>query len=314
MNRIKKALKRRFSRDYYKDLYRAFQVGKYDDLFIKVLTSWKYYLLFSFFLGGAISWRYIQKVYITLCNIYTSNQNSELFNFNGILLSKPKTKQEISVFIIEVRDFFIYYLTEDMHLCDVITNEGPYEYKNVQLFMNDVVIDCGANMGIFSAIASRKGATVYAFEPNRLVIDNYLKSTAELNPNIHICEYALSHKNDNARFINSQSISMGRFEELKSDSNKKDDDNIIVQTITLDSFVHENNLPRVDFIKADIEGAERYMLMGAKQVLKDFAPKIAICTYHLPDDPKVLRELILDANPKYVIEEKWKKMYAHVPK
>jgi hypothetical protein len=48
-------------------------------------------------------------------------------------------------------------------------------------------------------------------------------------------------------------------------------------------------------------------------VLKDFAPKLSICTYHLPDDPKIIRELILDANPKYIIEEKFKKMYAHMP-
>ena len=82
----------------------------------------------------------------------------------------------------------------------------------------------------------------------------------------------------------------------------------------MDTFVEENKLPSVDFIKADIEGAERYMLMGAKRVLKEFAPKIAICTYHLPDDPKVLRELILDANPNYIIEEKFKKMYAYVRK
>ncbi|MDR2600473.1 MAG: FkbM family methyltransferase, partial [Oscillospiraceae bacterium] len=89
---------------------------------------------------------------------------------------------------------------------------------------------------------------------------------------------------------------------------------IKVQTIDLDSFVNENNLPRIDFIKADIEGAERYMLMGAKQVLKDFAPKLSLCKYHLPDDSKVLKELILDANPNYVIEERWKKMYAYVPR
>jgi hypothetical protein len=84
---------------------------------------------------------------------------------------------------------------------------------------------------------------------------------------------------------------------------------IEVRTTTLDSFVHENNLQKVDFIKADIDS----MIMGAKRVLRDFAPKLAICTYHSPDDPRVLRELILDANPDYVIEERYKKMYAHVP-
>jgi FkbM family methyltransferase len=51
-----------------------------------------------------------------------------------------------------------------------------------------------------------------------------------------------------------------------------------IKIITIDKFVEENNLERVDFIKADIEGAERDMLRGATNVLKTFAPKLAICT------------------------------------
>jgi len=87
-----------------------------------------------------------------------------------------------------------------------------------------------------------------------------------------------------------------------------------IMCTTLDSFVHENNIRGGIFIKADIEGAERNMLRGAKDVLKELAPKLSICTYHLPDDPKVLRELILEANPNYIIKERHKKMYAYVPK
>ena len=68
----------------------------------------------------------------------------------------------------------------------------------------------------------------------------------------------------------------------------------------------------VDFIKADIEGAERYMLMGARETLGKFAPKLSICTYHFPDDPEVLEKIILEANPNYKIEHRWKKLYAIV--
>jgi hypothetical protein len=88
---------------------------------------------------------------------------------------------------------------------------------------------------------------------------------------------------------------------------------VTVPTIPLDLFVRQNSLPRVDFIKADIEGAERLMLEGAKEVLRDFSPKLAICTYHRRDDPETLRDLILCANPNYVIENKFRKLYAHVP-
>lgn len=81
----------------------------------------------------------------------------------------------------------------------------------------------------------------------------------------------------------------------------------------MDEFIEEKHIRKVDFIKADIEGAERDMLKGAKRVLREFAPKLSICTYHLPDDKEVLEKLILEANSKYRIEHKYKKLYAYVP-
>lgn len=188
--------------------------------------------------------------------------------------------------------------------------EGPYEYNSVRLKKGDIVIDAGANIGEFSALAGVRGCKAYAFEPMPGIIDMYLSKTAELNPNITICPYALSDKRGELIFDDCSDNSLGSSSYvIKRTSSSQ----IKVQAIDLDSYAHENNLPSVDFLKADIEGAERYMLAGAKNVLKEFQPKISICTYHLPDDPKVLRELILDANPNYIIEEKFKKMYAYVP-
>lgn len=85
-----------------------------------------------------------------------------------------------------------------------------------------------------------------------------------------------------------------------------------MEITTVDAFVSTHNLPRVDFIKADIEGYERHMLEGAQETLKRFAPKLALCTYHLPDDPEVLASLIKQANPAYHIVQKRKKLYAAV--
>jgi hypothetical protein len=80
----------------------------------------------------------------------------------------------------------------------------------------------------------------------------------------------------------------------------------------LDSFVEERGLARIDFIKADIEGAERDMLKGATRVLRDFAPKLAICTYHLADDPVVLEAIIKSANPGYKVVHLRHKLFASV--
>jgi len=87
---------------------------------------------------------------------------------------------------------------------------------------------------------------------------------------------------------------------------------ITAETITLDEFVLQKKLNRLDFIKADIEGAERNLLWGATNVMREFAPKIAIRTYHMPDDSRLLRSIIKKANPRYTIFEKYKTLYAYI--
>jgi hypothetical protein len=56
------------------------------------------------------------------------------------------------------------------------------------------------------------------------------------------------------------------------------------------------------------------MLRGAMNVLKNFAPKLAICTYHLPDDQFVLENIIREANPNYTIVHLRHKLFAAVIK
>ena len=196
--------------------------------------------------------------------------------------------------------------------------EGPYEYGDVYLNDGDVVFDCGANMGLFSAVASRYGAEVYAFEAIPDIIDNYLSKTASMNENIRIQNVAVWDKEETLEFSLvpdniGASYTNQLHPQLHPHWNHNNFKQFTVPTITLDAFVEQNGIKRVDFIKADIEGAERNMLRGATRILKEFAPKLSICTYHLPDDPQVIRKIILEANPQYQIVEKFKKMYAHVP-
>src|SRR6266851_4949964 len=66
---------------------------------------------------------------------------------------------------------------------------------------------------------------------------------------------------------------------------------------SLDSLVDEGVLPRVDFIKMDIEGGELAALRGARRTLAAFRPKLAISVYHRVEDffaiPQFLTELDL---------------------
>lgn len=310
-------IKSRLGGIYYQDMLRYRRIKKHPDFpfnndpIKKIVTERNKMMHDVFFFGDKKireeSDKFSLKLYKTICDLYASDKAEQQLAFNDVLFPKPLANAEITLFSYEFVDIFLPYLLDDQEFYDLSCYEGPYELNNVQINKGDVVIDCGANMGMFSAIASRKGAIVLAFEPSGQVIEKYLAKTAEWNPNIKICKYALSDKEEILNFD----------ENLDNLGASKIADNvqnaIKVQAIPLDNFVEREKLDRVDFIKADIEGSERYLLMGARQVLKDYAPKIAICTYHRPDDPKVLRELILDANPKYRIEERYMKMYAHVP-
>jgi FkbM family methyltransferase len=57
-----------------------------------------------------------------------------------------------------------------------------------------------------------------------------------------------------------------------------------VQTIAIDDLVEEEQLPRVDYIKMDIEGAELKALRGAERTIRTFRPKLAVSLYHDWDD------------------------------
>ncbi|WP_303140876.1 FkbM family methyltransferase [uncultured Parabacteroides sp.] len=213
--------------------------------------------------------------------------------------------------------FYFYCLFNDLYYKDLVLKldsylcEGPYGYigdgLSVCVKEDDIVIDAGAWIGDFSAYAAVKGAKVYAFEPTSNTYAVLLK-TASLNGINKIFPQKRGLGNDNKEVLLSLSENSGG----NSISLQRSDKTERIEIVTIDSFVFNNKLDRVDFIKADIEGAEREMLRGARSTLRKYAPKLAICTYHKPDDPIVLENIILESNPKYTIVHIGKKLFAQV--
>lgn len=189
-------------------------------------------------------------------------------------------------------------------------DEGEYEIAPVLVEQDDIVIDCGSNIGLFSIVTAKHCAKVYAFEcvPN---IYQYISKISEKYKNIVLVKKAVGAYSGKVKFsmdndLNTNNrIIQGDKDDIKNSS--------FVSITTIDDFVKEYGLNKVDFIKADIEGAERDMLRGAKETLKKYAPKLSICEYHMPDDPEVLENIIYDANPNYIIRHNKKKLYAYVP-
>jgi FkbM family methyltransferase len=249
-----------------------------------------------------------------------------VFNFNGAIIPYMYKEEIMFAFrpiFLEIFLFSIFFndnysrplverLEKDMFY-------GPYGYTDgdfdVTVQKDDIVIDAGAWIGDFSAYAAAKGAAVYAFEPTVSIFPE-LERTAEFNSKdikwggggiIPINKGLGDFDGKMEFFVEKGTSGMGNTV-IKDSAVFTNIERINITT--LDKFVHEQNLRGIDFIKSDIEGAERDMLKGAYNVLKEFAPKLALCTYHLPDDPDVMEQLIKDANPKYRVVQIRNKLFA----
>lgn len=188
------------------------------------------------------------------------------------------------------------------------TIEGTYEQFGITVNTDDVIIDAGANIGLFSIYSIAKGAAkAYAFEPMEENV-KIIKKAITINSyedRIIIVKKGLSNETGTANINISKDLSASSIV-----FNRKDSVSETINIITIDDFMAQNNIKKLDFIKADIEGAERLMLEGAQKTLKKHKPKLALCTYHLPDDKKVMTELILKANPDYEISYSSAKLFA----
>lgn len=210
----------------------------------------------------------------------------------------------------ELMDLIIPYLANSKGM----TDEGTYEEYGVMVKKNSIVIDAGANIGMFTSFAAcYREAEVHAFEPVEFIVE-ILKRNIDLN-NCHDRVsvnklLGLSEKKGTAEIALSTNNIGGNtiITEMQKELGllKKEG----IRLTSIDSYVQEHQLKHVDFIKADIEGSERDMLVGAIQTLKEFKPQLAVCTYHLPDDRKVLTRIIKTANPDYIIKYGRKKLYA----
>lgn len=155
---------------------------------------------------------------------------------------------------------------------------GPdFFTREVDVKPGDVVLDLGANIGTSALILSpRAGAQgrVYSFEP---IFHELLRRNVEENGlhNVRVVEKAVGDRPGSATFsVTEKGIDSRMAGEGATGSTRS------VEVTTIDAFVEENGLDRVDFIKADIEGAEELAIEGAREVIARFRPKWSVASYH----------------------------------
>ncbi|HJJ98982.1 MAG TPA: FkbM family methyltransferase [Methanocorpusculum sp.] len=222
------------------------------------------------------------------------------------LSSSAHPTREDAYYAMEIGDILFPALFQRYWYVD----EGPYEWGAVRIVPGAVVFDCGANIGVFSLLAAYRKAEVFAFEPvpeARTILEQTLALNPDLQEQVHVVPYALGAEEKTAEFTVLADTLVGSSMVLPQTGRK-----VRVPVTTVDAFVEAEGLDVVNFVKADIEGAERQMLAGAAETLRRCTPKVAICTYHLADDAIVLAGLLRKADSRYVLKERWKKIYGYV--
>jgi FkbM family methyltransferase len=140
---------------------------------------------------------------------------------------------------------------------------------------NYTCFDIGANIGETTLNFAKLAVNgkIYSFEPVPFLFQR-LKTNVELNnfQNISLNNLAISDKQEELFFENpnnnnSSGISLNKEKSASSS---------IVHSTTIDSFVSENNIEKIDFMKIDVEGFENFVINGGTETLKKMKPVLFI--------------------------------------
>ena len=162
----------------------------------------------------------------------------------------------------------------------------------------DTVIDCGGYIGLFTLWCLKKGAKrIFVFEPEKRNCECIRRN---LSSHIDSGEVILTDKGvwSTGGSMDLMLTDCGVGHSLLSEVEAID--YTPVDVVEVDSVIPNDD--NINFIKMDIEGAEREALIGAKRVIGKNRPKMFICSYHLPDDPQVITGVVLQMRPDYLVE------------
>lgn len=158
------------------------------------------------------------------------------------------------------------------------------------------VIDVGVNFGEtllnFAQLLGVDGK-VYGFEPMPYIYEKCLHNVS-LNKfeNIIIENAALSDNNENLIINDPANGNSGGTFVSKADVNRLSE--IVIKVATLDEYIAENEIKKVDVIKIDVEGFETNVIKGALKTLRRDKPAmfIEVCDENLKRGNSSAIELI----------------------
>ena len=186
-----------------------------------------------------------------------------------------------------------WYLAFDKADAFVLAEEQFDIYRTERIKPGAIVLDCGANYGTFTRRALNRGAAkVVAIEINHDVQEALRRTFAKEIREGKVVVYGKGVWDRETEL------------DLRGDSVVMDRNGppVRLPVTTIDQIVSELQLTSVDFIKMDIEGAEKNALRGARGTLSKFSPTMAISAEHLPDDAVAIPAQVKELAPALRME------------
>ena len=145
-------------------------------------------------------------------------------------------------------------------------------------------LDIGVYRGVYSYKLSQNFKNIHSFEPNPLLFPYLEKNLKKIVKNIKLYNLALSDKNGVAELklpSRSKSIFKSNIEELYKlgaatihpHNNIKNYKKFSIKTAKLDDIGINN---KIGFIKIDVEGHEKNVLMGGKSLIEEHKPVMLV--------------------------------------
>lgn len=149
-----------------------------------------------------------------------------------------------------------------------------------------IVVDVGANIGAFTLFAAKLAKAVYALEP---VTHNFeaLSRNVEINSlsNVSLHRVAMSGENGETQISVAGVESSIHFQRPGVQLER-------VPTITLETFLDQQGIDHVDYLKMDCEGAEWSILLKTDRSVLSRIRHIELEFHNIGDetDPRMLEE------------------------
>ncbi|MEM8870700.1 MAG: FkbM family methyltransferase [Pseudomonadota bacterium] len=170
--------------------------------------------------------------------------------------------------------------------------EPAYEHLERLVHRGDTVIDCGANLGLYTLAAAGLVGTrgrVLAVEPQDYAARELRRSARASGFNqVDVAQVAISDSDGHAMLDVSTGATSASIVHRKDNGNDGQGTAVKVPTRSLDSLVAEYRLTRLDLVKLDVEGAEEQALSGAILSLRRYRPDLLIEVWN-PDTPSMRR-------------------------